>query len=79
MPETVRLQNGQGAEVTVPEWAGDTPTPEQWVDWFLIQSREAQEQIAMFHLATDHALVQVRRALSALEWSWDDPSAAAAN
>lgn len=46
-PETVRLRNGTGPEVTLPEWLDRaSPTPEQWLDWMLVQSREAQLVIA---------------------------------
>lgn len=57
----VRLLNGNGPEVTLPEWADDVmPTPAQWLDWFQAQSREAQLVIAEYHLDTEHQLADFK-------------------
>lgn len=63
--ERVRLFNGVGPEVTVPDWAGDEaqPSPEQWLEWFLGQSEDAQLAIVTYHLDVEWRLSAVERAL----------------
>ena len=54
MVNVVRLLDGRGPEVTLPDyWSVRDPTPPEWVDWFLEQSREAQLVIAAYHLETE--------------------------
>ena len=53
--KTVRLNNGMGPEITVPEWDDNGPQASQWVDWFLLQSYEAQQFIAAFSLDAEAA------------------------
>ena len=60
----VRLNDGTGPEVTVPEWADENPTPEQWLDWLLEQSRDAQLAISEFHLAMDDAITSIKKAIA---------------
>lgn len=61
---TMRMRDGAGPEVSVPEWVNREPTAAEWVTWYLAQSREAQEWVAEYHLALDEALDSVRLALS---------------
>lgn len=57
MEKKMRLLGGRGPEITVPEWFENPegPTPEEWVDWFLVQSRDAQLIIAAFHIDNERA------------------------
>jgi hypothetical protein len=55
----VRMANGRGPEITLPDWMARQPTPGEWVAWFLEQEREAQEAIADYHLAVERALLLV--------------------
>jgi hypothetical protein len=65
MAKTTRLLNGEGPEVTVPDWRTDsTPAPDEWLDWFLVQSREAQIVIATYHLDVEARFNRVRNAMS---------------
>lgn len=65
MPEMMRLKNGEGPEVTVPDWVNhEQPTPEQWLDWFGAQSRQAQLVIAEYHLETEATLARVQAVLN---------------
>ena len=66
----LRIGNGSGPEVTLPEWANGTPTPAQWVDWFSARSREAQEAIADFHLATEEAMTSVCATANDYQAGW---------
>lgn len=61
---TARLRRGKGPEITVPDWWDEmTPSPEQWLEWFLVQSREAQLVLAEFHLDNEQRLAAVRAAV----------------
>jgi hypothetical protein len=53
MATYVRLANGEGPEITLPEWHERTPTPDEWIDWFGQQSREAQRHIVAYNLAAE--------------------------
>jgi hypothetical protein len=52
MTQMMRLMEGKGPQITVPDWAEDpdAPTPEQFLDWLLEQNREAQLILAAYHL-----------------------------
>lgn len=63
--EKVRLLNGLGPEVTVPDWwkAEVPPSPEMWLDWFLKQNYQAQLIITSFHLDVERRFVKVQEAM----------------
>lgn len=61
--DTTRVKNGDGPEITIPEWIDRDPTPAEWVTWFLEQSREAQESVAEYNLALDETVSTIRDAL----------------
>lgn len=54
-PAKARLLHGLGPEITVPDWSEENPpTPDQWLDWFDRQTREARLIIVAFHLDLDN-------------------------
>lgn len=62
----MRLFNGVGPEITVPDWmaAEEAPSPELWLDWFHQQSYQAQLVVVSFHLDAERRLAAVQRALA---------------
>lgn len=58
-PETFRLRDGDGAVITTPEWADRRPSPAEWLDWFMEQSREAQEQVVEYQLAAEQTVAEL--------------------